>query len=172
MHIKASLISVIPAFTALSQAIIVPVDLPDGRYSISLATNKNSSVPVLFTAGEERLSTLGSLPHPSIGCASYSTYQNDANVARNGLNAWCNAGNVVRETSAEFFSYGSAIAYICNYAGSTNPCSSSEFDVVNQLINADCGGSNAGWVEIDDWGKAYGRDNKGVPICSWGLSTR
>ena len=169
MHVKASLISMIPTFITLSQAIIVPEDLPEGRYSISLA-NKNASVPVLVT-GQHRLATLVTLPNPSIGCASYSTYQNDANAARNGLNAWCNAGNVVRETSAELFSYGSAIAYICNYAGGTNPCSGDEFDVVNQLINDDCGGPNAGWVEIDAWGKGYGRDNKGVPICSWGLST-
>jgi hypothetical protein len=169
MHVKTSLISMVPTFIAFSHAIIVPEDLPQGRYSISL-TNKNASIPVL-AAGQERFTTLVTLPHPSVGCASYSTFQNDANFARNELNAWCNAGNVVRETSAALFSYGSAIAYICNYAGSTNPCSGDEFDVVNQLISSDCGGSTAGWVLINDWGKGYGRDNKGVRICSWDYPT-
>lgn len=140
-------------------------------YSISLAANKNASIPLLFNAPAEQFDASVTLLSPPVGCVTRPTYQNDTNQARSGLNAWCNAGNVVLGTSAEFLSYTSAIAYICNYSGPTNHCSSAEFDVASQLLNADCGGSSAAWVKIDAWAKGYRRDNKSVQICAWGLGT-
>ena len=126
-------------------------------------------LPLLVNATAEQFDASVTLLSPPVGCVTHPTYQNDTNGARSGLNAWCNAGNVVRGTNAEFLSYTSAIAYICNYSGSTNRCSSAEFDVANQLMNADCGGSSAARVKIGAWAKGYRRDNKSGQICTWGL---
>src|SRR5271163_2195826 len=73
-------------------------------------------LPLLVNATAEQFDASVTLLSPPVGCVTHLTYQNDTSGARSGLNAWCNAGNVVRGTNAEFLSYTSAIAYIYNYS--------------------------------------------------------
>jgi hypothetical protein len=65
-------------------------------------------LPLLVNATAEQFDASVTLLSPPVGCVTHLTYQNDTSGARSGLNAWCNAGNVVRGTSAEFLSPTSA----------------------------------------------------------------
>jgi hypothetical protein len=119
------------------------VDLLDGRYSISLAANKNASVPLLVNAPAKQFDASVTTTQPTSWVSNSLDLLGHTNGARSGLNVWYSARNVVRRTSAEFFRLH------FRYSGPTNHCSSAEFDVANQLMNADCGDLSAAWVKID-----------------------
>jgi hypothetical protein len=57
---------------------------------------------------------------------------------------------------------------MCNY-DSENRCWRKEFDEANQLMDINCGNGGIGYVTVNAYKKAYGRDNVGADICWTGF---
>ncbi|KAK4208933.1 hypothetical protein QBC37DRAFT_451535, partial [Rhypophila decipiens] len=81
------------------------------------------------------------------------------------FNTICDQAIYYQPNTALVVSSGSAVAYLCNYERE-NRCWSSESNEADSLINTACrgGGTGIGWVYIDAYKKAYGRENVGVDI--------
>ena len=169
MQFKVSLLSAFTALVAVSQAsYTVPHDAPNGHYRVQLDEHgKPLGAPLKLSDVTTKRSVVEArqFPSPSIGCNGYSINLSDFAVTSGGLEAWCDAGHQVGPHTVEYWVYQTSLAYICNYASGSNPCSTYEWNAANQLENDDCGASNAGWVYIGDWGKSYGRANSGVSVC-------
>ncbi|KAH8676485.1 hypothetical protein BGZ60DRAFT_556087 [Tricladium varicosporioides] len=175
MHFITALLPLLPSLTlTLAGSLSVPTDLANGLYSITRFDNGSFSAPTLLQAMPDTNSKRAiysslieerTLPNPQIGCSNRGTNAGDMAVTRNGLNKWCDQGNTMPGNSYQWFTYNSAQSYICNYSGNRQGCSSGEYNDANSLIDTACGGGQAGWVRINDWAKAYGRDNSGVSQC-------
>ncbi|KAK5656033.1 hypothetical protein OQA88_5172 [Cercophora sp. LCS_1] len=160
------------AFVATSHAYIVPASLPDGQYTISFDANGNAigeprfvqelgGVNATAHALEGRQT---SLPGPTINCRDRRVTRGDYDNAVASMKNECDKGIYYNARTAVWWTSGSAIAYLCNYDNS-NRCWRGEVEQAANLVDANCGRSNIGWVYIDAYKKSYGRENSGVNIC-------
>ncbi|CAI4212634.1 unnamed protein product [Parascedosporium putredinis] len=66
---------------------------------------------------------------------------------------------------AVVITYGSAMAYMCNWDSFTNRCWTKEYEEASGIIDVACQNSLTGTVYVDRWKKTYGRDVAGADIC-------
>jgi hypothetical protein len=172
MHVKLALFGIAATFLAQSQAVklVIPQGMPDGHYSISTSPNGTASAPVLVSKfakcsdNSDQFDLQNVLPNAQVGCNDRPLLTSDFEITKMGLNTWCDAGNQVRPGEHQYWQFGSATAYICNYGG-FNPCSSAEYAATNQLEDIICGSTKGAWVKINDWAKSYGRDHSDFAEC-------
>jgi hypothetical protein len=160
-------------YISLCHAFIVPTDVPDGGYRVSLDANGNAlGPPILLELAEDQEPSINittslnkrqpNLPLPEIHCRDYKYYWADFEVARDGLRAWCDKGEYIQNT-AMWWTKNSAITYFCAYG--YNRCWRNEFDQANSLMDIACNANVGGWVYIPSYDKSYGKDNAGTRIC-------
>jgi hypothetical protein len=178
MFIMKSVVVSFVLFVAACQAsFTIPTDQADGVWSIKKDSagnhvgepeflghlNRTARLPTQSATRSAKFAR-GLLPNPSISCSGYGINGNDFDCAWAGFDNWIGGGYNVNWDSDIWTTCGSAIAYMCNYAG-TQPAVASEYDESITLENDGCGANTAAWVHINDWNKAYGRDNAGARVC-------
>lgn len=97
-------------------------------------------------------------PNPSVNCHSdWPVALEEGRRAVSQLGSTCDSGTPVLQNSKMYSSYGGAMAFVCNWGGGSQACTHQEMNEAVRLINEKCGEDVAGWVQIDDWAKQYGR---------------
>ncbi|KAG9232526.1 hypothetical protein BJ875DRAFT_466572 [Amylocarpus encephaloides] len=154
---------------------VAPTDLLDGLYSIA----EDSNTPVLLAAANSSDLAAREMSHPHdirsllergldnpiVTCDGYQMNLGEYSVARGAMNDWCNnRGGYITDRNGVFYSYGSAIAYLCNHFDGTNTCYH-EFDTADALLDVNCAGDRAGSVHVERYYKTLGRCNAGIRFC-------
>ena len=155
-----------------AHAFIFPSDRPDGVYTVAIDSQGNalseprfiSGLPTTTTSSQLGRRQAPALPNPSTNCHNRALNANEYNTALEAFNRVCDRGEYYAENTSVVVSFGSTIAYLCNY-GSSNRCWSSEANEAHRLMNGKCGNNGIGWVYVDAYKKSYGRENKDVSIC-------
>ncbi|RYP51774.1 hypothetical protein DL768_002960 [Monosporascus sp. mg162] len=133
-------------------AFVVSEDQPDGLYSVHV--NGKRSEHILLREYNETetsdfdlktISNRDPLPQVEAACA--------INVCGNEIGK-----------SGIYVKYGSAIAFACSWGG-PQPCSSREYTDAMQILDKKCGNLAAGFVQMTDWKKIYGRTVVGEETC-------
>lgn len=97
-------------------------------------------------------------PNPSVNCyLDWSVILEEGRRAVSQLGLTCDSGTPVLQGSKIYSSYGGVMAFICNWGGGSQACTYQEMNEAICLINEKCGEDVAGWVQINDWAKQYGR---------------
>ena len=140
---------------ALTPAIIIPADLPEGLYTFPL----DSVSPDTAISPQRRQrswrATCGTSGPINI---------NDFAVAKENLQDACDAGETYIPHMAVVYTTGTAVAYFCNY-GAQNTCSRAEYDEAMLSLVQQCG-IGAGGEVFDGNTKGYGGDTVvGADIC-------
>ncbi|KAL2108539.1 hypothetical protein VUR80DRAFT_3702 [Thermomyces stellatus] len=144
---------------ALTTAIIIPADLPEGLYTIPLDA---SSAP---TRIDTRSPTRRQARWQADCGVDGPININDFTVAKENLQDGCDRGETYIPHSAVVYTTGSAIAYFCNY-GRRNQCSRAEYDEAMLSLVQQCG-FGAGGEVFDGDTKGYGGDNVEADICTF-----
>ncbi len=206
MHSK--LLLPLATFATLLHAVQIPHDLNNGIYDVQFS--KDGKPTFTKTHEIDAILPRAALPPPptnpharsltsvldprdngppsdgSINCVSNGLlYDYDLHNAQSLRADWCDAGNTVWGGSLKIAQYFTASAYLCNYSGNSQGCSSGEvYGTGNKTVDQ-CGTQNGGndgnpgytpgsyfdvrTAEAYDfsggWQKTYGFDLTGASIC-------
>lgn len=166
---------------ATAQAFTVPANLPNGIYSVAIDARGNAlTAPLLVRAltpsSPNRITSrqqAPSLPNPSTNCHNRQFASSRAeydSVLKAFNSVVCDPATMYRAGAAIWISVAEAktVPYMCNYEAA-NRCWTSESNEADALMNKQCGANGIGWVYVDQYKKAYGRENVGqggsVQIC-------
>jgi hypothetical protein len=162
-HIVLAAIFGIPLVTAFS----VPRRAPDGLYMTYSDSNGINQVKSLSLHLNQSTS-ISQLPPPSAlpqsGCNPIVMCLSDYTVASNQIRKFCSTNPKLDPGTHYFYSYQSAVFYICNFPKEGGRFG--ESDVVGAIaqIERRCGEGFAGWFTASS-GLAFGFDNAGTPFC-------
>ena len=162
---------------------VLPADLADGVYSVEYdaATGEALSAPSLVGALEARTPVRAPPPSrivaarappplesPRTLCSATGNLRSrpDFDTVKAQFNGICEKDTMYPKNVAMVVSYGSALAYMCNFDKSTNRCWREEYEEASTLMDRTCGTAVAARVYIARWDKTYGRDNQGANICA------
>ncbi|RYP39593.1 hypothetical protein DL767_002141 [Monosporascus sp. MG133] len=157
-------------------AFVVSEDQPDGLYSVHV--NGKRSEHILLREYNETetsnfdlksISKRDQLPEVQTACAVNIWLDNvNEKQAYWKFGIECDKGNGIRRRGSIYVKYGSVIVFACSLGG-RQPCSTQEFTDAMQILDKDCGNFVAGFVQIADWKKMYGRTTVGEETCEAGL---
>jgi hypothetical protein len=172
---KSAILAAFSLLAPFGQAFTIPGDLGDGVWKIHHDGKGNAvGEPKLIghvnhnhtsPSARMRRQSAPPLPNPDVNCGDgHNINRGDFNGAWSGFDYWCDQGQYYAPYTAVWYTYGSAIAYMCTYSG-WERCWRSEYDESVILDDISCGQDHYGWVYIGAYDKSYGRDNSGANIC-------
>lgn len=159
-----------------TEGFLIP-DLGDGIFVATMegdhlvnVTRTGDVVPTDDATDEDVSPNLArrALPINRYGCYQASSNRNNWERARTAFNSMCNQGIWIPRDGIRYMVAGDQIAFACNWGGTGSPCSGNEYDEFLRYIAARCGSYYGGWVDMDDWKKQYGMQQRGEAICGKG----
>ncbi len=158
---------------AAVQAVVVPVGLAPGLYSIPFDANGtalSAPIPLDFHASSARLRRQSQNNPPLLAqaqtrCGSGGAITiSEFSSAKSDLQKECDLGLSYQPRNAIVFTTGKAVAYFCSY-DAVGSCTRREVEDTMSRIVRDCGNNRGGEVFIPQQQKSYGGDNTGQQIC-------
>lgn len=156
------------------QAVIVPVGLPAGLYSIPFDANGDAlGEPVLLKAADSiaqyslprRQNSPPALPQSREQCGTGGNINiNNFSAAKASLQSTCDYGDNYDPRNAIVFTTGNAVAYFCTY-DAPGRCWRQEVEDAMARIVSSCGSGKGGESYIPSYDKSYGGDNAGQHVC-------
>ncbi|RYP93277.1 hypothetical protein DL770_000566 [Monosporascus sp. CRB-9-2] len=156
-------------------AFVVSKDQPDGLYSVHIDGKRSEHILLLeYNETETSYFDIKSIANPDplpevdVACA--------VNVWLDGINEMqayskfgieCDKGKGIGRKSGIYVKFGSVIVFACSWGGS-QPCSIPEYTEAMKILDKNCGNLVAGFVQITDWKKIYGRTTVGEETCGDG----
>jgi hypothetical protein len=104
------------------------------------------------------------LPVSRHACNSPSSNRGDWAQAEREFKAPCTAGVQIPSHGIMYQTAGNHVAFGCSW-GSRNPCSESEYSQALAYLTHHCGTYVGGWLDMDDWKKQYGMEQRGERVC-------
>ncbi|KAK4233276.1 hypothetical protein C8A03DRAFT_19616 [Achaetomium macrosporum] len=167
-----------PSQVARNEGYVIP-DLGDGVFTASFGEHGLVNVTRISDIDYDAVPGVSArdglapraLPISRFGCYRASQNHNDWEIVRANFKNMCNQGVRIPGHGIRYAVSGVQVAFGCSWGGE-NACSGGEYDEFLAFINGNCGGWNGGWVDMDNWKKQYGMEQRGEAICgrsiSWG----
>ncbi|RYP01604.1 hypothetical protein DL764_006170 [Monosporascus ibericus] len=156
-------------------AFVVSEDQPDGLYSVHVNGNRSEHI-LLREYNETETSDFdsnsilnrASLPDVLVAC-EVNIWLDDVNEkqAASKFGIECDKGHGIGRKSRIYVKFGSVITFACSWGG-PQACSSQEYTDAMNILDKKCGYLVAGFVQMNDWKKIYGRTTVGEETCGGG----